>query len=74
MKDAGNLDPWVQFFKSNLDRPLPPDLETFNEDMQVIEQRDRNLWWKLKGIASKTTQKLLSKYGNPKVIQDPIEQ
>jgi hypothetical protein len=66
-----NLEPWMLFFKTLLDRPLnPPSLETFVEDMDEIEVRDKNIRWKIKGMAAKVTYRLFSKYGNPKFVDD----
>lgn len=37
LTEGTNLDPWIQFFKTILDRPVPAELESYNEDMDVIE-------------------------------------
>jgi hypothetical protein len=34
-----------------MDRPVPPALENLTEDMEEIEKRDKNICWKVKGIA-----------------------
>jgi hypothetical protein len=68
-----NLDPWIQFFKTLLDRPIPDNLESFVEDMDEIERRDNHIIWKIKGIAAKTTYRILSKYGNPKFVDEQFE-
>lgn len=49
---------------------MPADLESFTEDMTVIEERDKNLMWKLKGIATKLTYRLFSKFGNPTFVDE----
>lgn len=64
--EGNNIDPWILFFKTVLDRPVPAELESFVEDMDEIENRDKHIVWKTKGIAAKTTYRLFSKYGNPK--------
>lgn len=64
------LDPWIQFFKTLMDRPVPEQLEKFDEDMEVIEQRDKHIIWKIKGISAKATYRLFSKYGNHKFVDD----
>jgi hypothetical protein len=66
LTEGNNIDPWVVFFKTILDRPVPAELESFVEDMNEIEERDKHIIWKTKGIAAKTTYRLFSKYGNPK--------
>jgi hypothetical protein len=32
-----NLEPWIAFFKTLMDRPLPENLDSFEERMDVIE-------------------------------------
>ena len=66
------LDPWVQFFKSLLDRPLPAALEAFAEEMGEVEARDRSAHWKIKAIAAKITYRLFQKYGNPQAVEDEL--
>lgn len=53
-----------------MDRPLPAELESFTEDMSVIDERDKNILWKLKGIATKITYRLFSKFGNPTFVDE----
>lgn len=53
-----NIDPWMQFFKTLLDKPVPSHLESFVEEMNEIEQRDKSIQWKLKGIAAKLTYRI----------------
>jgi importin-7 len=36
----------------------------------VIEERDKSMPWKIKGIAAKTTYRLFSKFGNPSYVDD----
>lgn len=69
-----NLDPWIAFLKTLMDRPVPAELELFNEDMSVIEQRDAHIFWKIKGIAAKTTYRIFSKYGNTKFVDEEYEE
>lgn len=38
--------------------------------MNVIEQRDSHIIWKLKGIAAKTTYRMFSKYGKKAFVDD----
>lgn len=53
-----------------MDRPVPETLESFVEEMTEIEKRDNHIIWKIKGIATKTTYRIFSKYGNPKYVED----
>ena len=65
-----NMDPWIQFFKTLLDRQMP-QLEAFCEEMHEIEARDQHIYWKIKGIVAKITFRLFSKYGqNPGIVED----
>ena len=70
MAEGNNIDPWMQFFKTLMDRPIPPELESPTEDPEVIEERDKHLIWKVRGIATKTTYRLFSKFGNPTYVDD----
>jgi Holliday junction resolvasome RuvABC DNA-binding subunit len=40
------------------------------EDKDIIEERDKTLLWKIKGIATKTTYRLFSKFGNPTYVDE----
>lgn len=53
-----------------MDKAVPADLENFVEDKDVIEERDKALVWKIKGIATKTTYRLFSKFGNPTYVDE----
>jgi len=55
-----------------MDRPLPAELESFTEDMDEIENRDKHIIWKVKGIASQMTYRLFTKHGNPKFADPKI--
>lgn len=63
---GANLDPWILLFKTILDRQIPEALESPTEDQDEIEKRDKHIIWKTKSVASKTTYRLYSRYGNPK--------
>ena len=52
----------MQFFKTLLDNPIPPELEEATEDMEEIADRDKNIHWKIKAISAKTTYRIFSKY------------
>lgn len=58
--------PWMQFFKFVLDQQLPSELSSQAENMEEIAKRDKTNEWKLRGIISKLTYRIFSKYGNPK--------
>jgi hypothetical protein len=74
LTEGTNIEPWIQFFKTIMDKPLPTniqsDLEGFSEDMNIIEERDKHIQWKIRGIASQTTYRILSKYGNRHLVDD----
>ena len=51
---------------------MPPQLEAPTEDMDEIENRDKHICWKIKGIAAKVTYRMFSKYGNPKFVEEKM--
>lgn len=53
---------------------MPPELETFVEELSEVERRDKHILWKIKGIAAKATYKLFSRYGNPKTVEPEMTQ
>jgi hypothetical protein len=57
-----------------MDRPVPAVIDTPTEDMDEIERRDKNICWKIKGIAGQMTYRLFSKYGNPKFSDEKLEE
>lgn len=65
-----SIEPWIHFFKTLLDRPVPPSLDQYSEEVQVLEERDKHIVWKTKGAAARTTEKLYHKYGNPALLVD----
>ena len=65
----GAIDPWIQFFKTILDRPVPSEFDSFDENMETIAKRDKSIHWKIKGIAAKCTYRLFSKYGKTTVCE-----
>jgi len=52
-------------FKIILDMPLPPQLETPTEDIEIMTERDKSIQWKIKAQAARITFRLFSKYANP---------
>jgi hypothetical protein len=60
----------MHFFKFVLDQPLPDSLTSFVEEMDIIAARDKTIQWKLRGVISKCTYRLFSKYGNHNYAHD----
>ena len=52
----------MQFFKTLMDNPVPPELEQQVEDMDEIAERDKSIHWKIKAISAKITYRIFSKY------------
>jgi hypothetical protein len=62
MMQPGCLDPWVQFLKTIMERPMPFECETFNEeDMLKVQEMEKRVEWKIKGLAAKFSYRLLNK-------------
>lgn len=70
LMEGNSFDPWIQFFKTILDLPAPPGLDSATTDVQEIERRDQEVFWKLKGLTSALTFRILAKYGNPVLVPD----
>jgi hypothetical protein len=70
LTEGSNIEPWLLFFKSLLDRPLPPQLESLEEEMSAIEQRERHILWRTKGLAARITHRIFQKYGNPAHVEE----
>ncbi len=70
LTEGHNIDPWIQFFKTLLDKQLPQELEAFVEEMSEIEMRDKHILWKIKGVAGKITYRVFQKFGNPNHVED----
>ena len=70
LMENNNLDPWIQFFKTIMDMPCPPELCSPTEDQFEIEKRDKSIFWKIKGITCKLTYRIFVKYGNPTIVED----
>ena len=65
LMENNNLDPWIQFFKTLLDMKAPAEQCTKIDNTEEIQRRDKTIFWKIKGIASKLTYRIFLKYGNP---------
>ncbi len=71
MMQPGALEPWVMFLKAVLDRQVPLDCEMFNtEDNQLVQSKEKNLNWKIKGIASKLSYRIFQKYSTSKELPE----
>jgi hypothetical protein len=72
MMQPGALEPWIQFLKAVLDKFIPREL---TENTDIIEEnikKDKDLHWKLKGVAAKLSYRILAKYGqNYKSLKTP---
>ena len=60
----------MQFFKTLLDNPVPPELESAVEDMDEISERDKSIHWKIKAISAKITYRIFSKYAQTKYLDE----
>jgi len=67
------LDPWIQCFKMILDAPPPPEMQETTEETDEIAERDKHIFWKLKGIVAKATYFLFIKYNDPEMVEDEKE-
>lgn len=70
--EDNNLDPWIQFFKTILDMPTPEALKNPTNQTEEIRARDKHIFWKIKGICSKLTYRMMVKYGNPSIVEDKV--
>lgn len=70
LMEPGNLNAWIALFKHFLDLPCPPELTAATDDIQEIERREKNIFWKLKGITAKLTYRIFVKYGNPTIVEE----
>jgi len=70
LMENNNMDPWIQFFKTILDMPVPDDISAATNSTEEIQSRDKNILWKIKGICSKLTYRVMVKYGNPAIVED----
>ena len=70
LMEQGNLDPWVQFFKAILDMDTPAEIKPQVDDVDEINKREKNIFWKLKGITAKLTYRIFVKYGNPTIVEE----
>ena len=70
LMENNNLDPWVEFFKTILDMPTPEDMKELTNNTKEINRRDKSIFWKIKGIASKLTYRITIKYGDPSIVED----
>lgn len=59
MEDS-NIEPWMQCLYKVLLMPIPDELVGLTEDVDEIMQRNRSVFWKIKGLAAKITWILFS--------------
>lgn len=65
LMQPGCLDPWIEFLKANMERQLPFDCETFNEnDQNKVMEIEKRVEWKIKGVAAKLSYRLFVKNGS----------
>ena len=63
LKNLAALKPWIYFFKSILDMEVPQEIGSYVQDMDTIEERDKEILWKLKAKAGLILYHLVSGYG-----------
>ena len=55
-----------------MDMPCPPELSAPTTDTEEIVRRDKSIFWKIKGIATKITYRIFVKYGNPSTVEEKV--
>lgn len=70
LMEGDNLNPWLLFFKTLMDMQLQPDQTTKTDDVDALNQLEKSVHWKVKGIASKITYRLFCKYSDVKLAED----
>ena len=68
--EQDTLDPWIQFFKTILDLPVPAALNSSTDDADEINRRNKAIYWKIKGITAKTTYRIFVKYSDPSKVEN----
>lgn len=64
------LAPWMGLFKTLMDLELDEELTRKTEIPEEIEAKDGSWYWRLKGISARATHRVVSKYGNPKFVEE----
>ena len=59
------MDPWIQFFKTIMDFPVPEELTKLPKNTAEIEMRDKSLIWKIKAEVAKISYRMFTKYADP---------
>jgi importin-7 len=72
LMEGNNLQPWIQFLKTIMDMPCPPELSAPATLTEEIVKRDKSIFWKIKGIAAKITYRIFVKYGNPATVEEKV--
>lgn len=70
LMESNHLNPWMQFFKTIIDLPLPEALSAISTDPDEIQQKNKEIHWKIKGVACKVTYKIFMKYANTSIVED----
>lgn len=52
--------------------PVPDELKTSTDSSEEIHKRNKQIFWKIKGICSKLTYRIMVKYGNPSLVEDKV--
>lgn len=60
-------------FKILLDMPVPEELESPTDDIEVIAERDKSTLWKLKAQVARLTFRLFSKYSHTRFLTNEDE-
>ena len=70
LMQENNLDPWIQFFKTILDMECPANLSAPTQDTIEIQKRDKDIFWKIKGLTAKITYRIFTKYADPTIVKN----
>jgi hypothetical protein len=58
----GALTPWMTFFKTLLDFPVPEALGSYVDDANEIDTRNKHIFWKIKALAGRVTYRMFCKF------------
>ena len=67
------LEPWISFFKTVLELPVPPELAAPTEYQFDRTKRNKCILWKIKGRIAKLTFRMIIEYGDPSIFQNNME-
>jgi hypothetical protein len=60
-----NFKPWIVFLKQLLDMKVPDSLENKINSSEDFDERNNDMYWKIKEITTKIAYRLLLKKGKP---------